>query len=445
MKATELTISYNDIISDSRRHQPDTMTIREQACRILPKKATVAIGMRRTGKSYFFHQHMNDLIKTGRDPDSILFVNFEDDRLMGMNAKNLRELIEQYFLQFPQFRVDGCVFMFDEIQVVEAWQQVVRSILDQEKAQVFLTGSSAKLLSTEIATNLRGRSIAIEIFPFSFSEFLSHKGITHKNSSHPAAEMRSRLQHELRNYLAQGGFPEVINLDNIAAREVLQGYVDTLILRDVVERHKVTALVPLRQMLLQILSNPSALLSINKLHGDMHSRGIAVSKDTLYAMAGHLEDAYLFQATSIHSTSERVRQTNPRKIYPIDTGLAMAYMRASQRDIGKLLETATFMALRRFCKHIDYYRTQDGYEVDFIIQSHDFEDILIQACAQMDTADTRERELRALQSAMKEKKQKIGFVVTLELEEKIKCPEGLILVIPAWKFFLEPQHWLSEH
>lgn len=435
--------NYADIIADSSRLLPSSYTPREIVCAAVPKKATVAIGMRRTGKSYFLYQKIAELIKQGTPASAILLVNFEDDRLSGMTGKQLRELIEEYFRTFPQCRTDGCVFVFDEIHVVNDWQRVIRTILDHEKAQVFLSGSSAKMLSTEIATSLRGRSMTVEVFPFSFSEYLSHKSVHHTSIVNVPAEARSRLQHELRNYLTQGGFPEVTNLEPNIARDVLQGYVDTVILRDVLERHSITSIVPLRQMTLQILSNPSSLLSLNKLHGDLRSRGISVSKDTIYAIAAHLEDAYLFQGIGIHSSSERVRQTNPRKVYPIDTGLSLAYIRTSQRDTGKILETATFLCLRRLCKRIDYYRTIEGYEVDFILGGNDFEDILIQTCAHMDTPEAREREVRALRSGMKEKKQKVGWIVSLEQDGKIEIPEGTINVVPAWKFFLSAKHFLE--
>ncbi len=439
MNYTLISGSYSEIVADSLRLLPNKFTPRELFFPAIPKKATVAIGMRRAGKSYLLYQKITELIRSGINPNAILLVNFEDDRLNGMDGRQLRELINEYFKMFPQYRTENCVFMFDEIHVVEGWQKVIRTVLDQEMAQVYLSGSSAKMLSTEIATSLRGRSLAVEVFPFSFSEHLLHSGIHQSDMVFSKADVRSRIQNELRKYLAQGGFPEVANLEPGIAREILQSYVDTVILRDVVERHKITSINALRQMALQILRNPSSLMSINKLHGDMRSRGIAVSKDTLYAISAHLEDAYLFQSIGINSSSERVRQTNPRKIYPIDTGLSIAYSRISDRDIGKILETATFLCLRRICKNIDYYRTEEGYEVDFILGGNNFEDLLIQSCAQMDAPETRSRELRALVSGMREKKQVSAWIVSLEHEEVFKVPEGTIFIVPAWKFFLDPK------
>jgi predicted AAA+ superfamily ATPase len=363
------------------------------------------------------YQKIAELVSSGMKPNAILFVNFEDGRLDGMDGRQLRELIEEYFKIFPQYRAEGCVFMFDEIHVVDGWQNVIRTVLDQEKAQVYLSGSSAKMLSTEIATNLRGRSLAVEVFPFSFSEFLLQKGIPHSNINTSSAEVRSQIQHQLRSYLTQGGFPEVTNLEPNFSNQILQNYVDTVILRDVVERHNITSINPLRQLTLQILRNPSNLMSINKFHGDMRARAIPISKDTLYAIFGHLEDSYLFQSISIHSSSDRVRQTNPHKVYPIDTGIALAFARSSDRDIGKILETATFLGLRRICKNIDYFYTKDGYKVDFILGGSQIEDHLVQSCSQMDAPETRDRELRALRSGMKEKGQKVAWIVSLEQEE----------------------------
>ena len=117
--------------------------------------------------------------------------------------------------------------MFDEIQVVDGWQKVIRTVLDQEKAQGYLSGSLAKMLCTEIATNFRGRSLAFEVFPFSFSEFLLQKGIPHSNINTSSAEVRSQIQHQLRSYLTQGGFPEVTNLEPYFSNQILQNFVDT--------------------------------------------------------------------------------------------------------------------------------------------------------------------------------------------------------------------------
>jgi predicted AAA+ superfamily ATPase len=300
------------------------------------------------------------------------------------------------------------------------------------------------MLSSEIATKLRGRAFPVEVFPFSFSEYLAHKHIEHTHEQNPPAEVRSRLMHELRNYLMRGGFPEVVNCDTVIAREILQGYVDTVILRDIVERHNITAIVALRHLVSQILANPAAAQSIHKIYSDFRSRGISVSKDTLYAMASHLEDAYLFQAAEIHSSSVRVRQSHPRKIYPIDCGLAVAYSKTSQQDLGKLLETATFLCLRRFCKNIDFYRTKDAHEVDFILNNKEFDSVLIQSCARMDDENTREREIRAISAAMKEVGSPHGWIVTLDQEEHIKVGAGSIHVVPAWKFFLNAKDKILE-
>ena len=228
------------------------------------------------------------------------------------------------------------------------------------------------------------------------------------------------------------------------SNQILQNYIDTLILRDVVERHNITSINPLRHLTLQILRNPSNLMSINNFHEDVRARGNPISKVTLYAIFWHLEDAYLFQNISIHSSSERVRQTNPRKVYSIDTGLALAFARSSDRDIGKILETTTFLCLCRICKNIDYFYTKDGHEVDFILGGSQFEDHLVQSCAQMDAPETRDRELRAFRSGMKEKGQKVAWIVSLEQEEVVKTPDGTIFIVPAWRFILDAKNILER-
>ena len=217
---------------------------------------------------------------------------------------------------------------------------------------------------------------------------------------------------------------------------ILQEYVDVVILRDVVERHGVGNLAPLRYLIRHLLGAPACAFSVNRFHNDLKSQGIACGKNSLHDYLAHLEDACLVQSISLDSRSVRQRQVNPRKIYPIDTGLARAFRHGAGMDRGRLLETLVFLDLRRRGMQIAYFRSAQGFEVDFLARSADGELQAIQVAETIVDANTRQRELRALESAMTERKLARGTLVTLDEEERIDTASGPIEVVPAWRWLL---------
>ena len=217
---------------------------------------------------------------------------------------------------------------------------------------------------------------------------------------------------------------------------ILQEYVDVVILRDVVERHGVGNLAPLRYLIRHLLGAPACAFSVNRFHNDLKSQGIACGKNSLHDYLAHLEDACLVQSISLDSRSVRQRQVNPRKIYPIDTGLARAFRHGAGMDRGRLLETLVFLDLRRRGMQIAYFRSAQGFEVDFLARSADGELQAIQVAETIADANTRQRELRALESAMTERKLARGTLVTLDEEERIDTAGGPVEVVPAWRWLL---------
>ncbi len=398
----------------------------------LPGKADTIIGMRRSGKTWFLFQVVSELLSKGSPKESMLYLNLEDERLLPMTASDLHWITDVYYRRYPHFREMQCCFFFDEIQNISGWERFVRRLLDTEKAHICLTGSSAKLLSREIATSLRGRSLSTEIFPFSFLEFLNHEGIDVDFRRRPGAKKRSILENRLLVYLQQGGFPEVQNISGPYRARVLQEYLDVVILRDLVERHRISNIVPLRYMIRRMLNSTASLLSINKLHNEMKSQGIPCGKNMLHEFLSYLSDAYLFFQAPMHTHSERARMVNPKKIYAIDTGLVRACSRRASPEWGHLLENFVFLALRRNHDQIEYYKTADGHEVDFLVTTIEGKRLLIQAVAEFNDPSTRKRELRAIEEAMGELKIDHGAIVTLSMEEKLQTPVGSIDVCPAW-------------
>lgn len=388
--------------------------------------------MRRSGKTWFLYQTISDLLAKGAKKESILYINFEDERMLPIKTTDLHEIPDVYYRRYPHLKDIECTFLFDEIQNVPGWEMFIRRLLDQENAHICITGSSARLLSREIATSLRGRSTPTEIFPFSFTEALEHEGIDWGSGKHPGAKKRALLENRFRAYLMEGGFPEVQGVGNDLRLRMLQDYLNVVLFRDIVERHRISNMVPLRYMIKHLLNSTACLFSVNKFYNDIKSQGIYCSKDTLHEYLGYLTDAFLLFQAPIHTHSERGRMVNPKKIYAIDTGLIQACIHRPMPDWGHHLENFVFLTLRRADLIIEYYRTKTGREVDFIITDRQGNRSLIQVTAEMKAADTRKREITALSDAMRECGIDKAIIITMDQEEKIKTKSGQINVTPAW-------------
>lgn len=364
-------------------------------------KAVAVIGMRRAGKTSFMWQQLARRHKQGTPRDGLLYFSFEDERLAGLQTSHLDLLIDDYYHLHPGWR-DGrrSTFFLDEIQLVDGWERFVRRLLDTENIELFISGSSAKLLSREVATSMRGRALEAVVTPFSFREALRHAG---QEPATPASRLtkaqHSQLDHALLQYLDVGGFPEAQGLDPRSRLELLRSYVDVVLLRDVVERHNVSQPQVLRWLVQQLLGNAAGAFSINKFHADLKSRGIAVGKETLHQMLAHLEDAFLLCSVGMATDSARRRQVNPRKVYPVDTGLMALFDRSGKPNTGHALETAVLHELQRRGATVGYVHTRSGFEVDFCATLPDGQTWLVQVCHDASDPDTLAREVRALQDA----------------------------------------------
>jgi predicted AAA+ superfamily ATPase len=363
----------------------------------------------------------------GIPQERLPYINFEDERLVGLTVNDLSILIEEYYRRFPNWRGKETVaWCFDEIQVVPGWERFVRRLLDSEKVEVYLSGSSAALLSREIATALRGRAWEVAIFPFSFEEYLRHhKKETPKRLDLISAKERSVFQGALREYLICGGFPEAQGQDIETRYRLLLDYVDVAMLRDVVERHRVSNIVSLRWLVRHLLGNPGSLFSVEKFYAALKSQGLAVARDTLHQLLAFLEDCFLVRISWVEGASERRRMVNPRKVFPVDPGLIPVFDRSGRRNLGHALETAVRVELERRGMDSSYVRTKDGFEVDFLARSPQGGEALIQVCLDLAETGAMEREVRGLLSAAKEHPRAALEVVTLFPETAGNVPENI--------------------
>lgn len=434
-------VQLDQIIQDKILASAETplpaLTRRDTALPSIKGKAIAVIGMRRAGKTTYLYQCRADLIAAGRTPSRLIYFNFEDERLGNLRANQLHLIADIHLRLFPEPANELVTLFLDEIQVVPGWEIFIRRLLDTSGYGIFLSGSSAKLLSREIATSMRGRAWEIVIHPFSFREFLRHhqKPIP-ANPSALTSRRATALDHQFARYLEVGGFPEAQELPSTERRQLLQGYIDVLLLRDVIERHEVANVTALRWLVRRLLSSPSSLFSVTKFAADMKSQGIAVGRETLYAYLSHIEDAFLLHTIPVATDSEKRRQVNPRKIYPADTALIPVFDRSGKRNTGHLLETAVFIELQRRHADIAYVKTPGGYEVDFLARYPDNSEELIQVCTSIDDPETLAREVRALQDAAAEYPLSSQLILTLESRLPFPALPATIRVLPAWQWML---------
>lgn len=433
------------LLSDFQQRPLPELVRRDLRIPEVPRKALTLIGMRRSGKTYALFDRMGRLLEQGVPRERLFYLNLEDDRLAEPTVDTLARALELFYRRNPEARASRAHLFFDEIQVVPGWERFLRRVIDTEEAQVYVTGSSAKLLSTEVASSFRGRGLAVEVLPFGLREAARSQGLDLGPAWPPASPLRSQIEALTDRYLEQGGFPEVQHLHGFDRVQVLQEYVELVLLRDVIERHAAGNLAALRHLVRALFAANAGPFSVSRLHGTLVSQGLKVGKPTLLAYLDHLCDAYLVFLVPIRSRSAKQRIVNPRKVYAVDPGLAAAMRAGGARDLGALLENFVYLELRRRLGRlaegaIAYYRTASGREVDFavdpVLPGANLE--LVQVCANLQSAETRERETRGLLEAMAETGADHATIVTLAERGRIESAAGPIRIVPAWEWTLEP-------
>ena len=397
--------------------------------------ATVVTGMRRTGKTYATYQRMRALVDSGIPLERIVHVNFDDDRLKGLKLEHLRLVGDVHAEMFPDAAKERCWYFLDELQDIKGWELYARRLLDSHKVQLCLTGSSSKMLSGEIATQMRGRSIDVEVFPLSFAEFIRFNSLAKTVPSAPySARAAGALRHAMKRYLDEGGFPDVQGDDYRIRVRTLQGYVDAVLYRDVIERHEVPSVQALRYTLEYIKSNFAHKISTRAISGTLKALGISDNREYISDYLDWLEQAYLIYRVPVRTDSLSVRRMNPDKFYLVDTGLARAVTPKSDESRGWLLENLVFLSLRRGDNKIEYFNTKKGEEIDFLVTDNvTKKQRLVQVAWEMSSPDTEARELSAIKAARSEIKVDDCTVVTWDDEREA---DG-VKVVPAWKWCLE--------
>jgi predicted AAA+ superfamily ATPase len=342
--------------------------------------AVVISGLRRVGKSTLVAQLAHRL-----GEERFYYVNFEDDRFLGFRAEEANDLYQALVELFGERKV----FIIDEVQNVNGWEHFVRRFMDQG-IKFLITGSNASLLSRELGTHLTGRYIPIELFPFSFAEFLSFKGYTIPDLARQTTVEMAQLQQVLSEYLHVGGIPEALKYPELP---LLRTLYDDILYRDIATRYRIEEVRALKELAFYLMSNPTSQVSFNKLKEQFRLGSVNTIKNYIE----YLENSWLIFTMNVYAYSVKRQQIAAKKAYSIDNGLINAIGFSFSPNTGKLMENAAYLALRRKSHEIYYYTTPAGYEVDFYLPGSDQ---LIQVAQNMDNPATREREIRALLDGM---------------------------------------------
>lgn len=402
----------------------------------VPGKASVCIGVRRSGKSTYLFQIMERLLEKGIPRENILYLNFFDDRLHDLRQGNLGLIVEAYYSLFPEKKNSSTVYcFFDEIQTVPGWEPFVDRLMRTEKCVVYLSGSSARMLSREIATQMRGRALSWELFPFSFGEFLDCRGIDYPRSL--TTKQRLLIQKSFAEYWETGGFPEVVGLDRRLRVKIHQEYYQAVLFRDLIERHDISHPKAVTDLAHRLVDNMATHYSINSLTGYLKSLGHKAPKASVSDYLEWFEDAFFLFSVRIFDASTAGANTNPKKIYCVDHALVTSVASGILVNSGHLLENLIFMGLRRVTPEIHYYRTKNGKEVDFIARLPERPRLLVQVCESIADPKTKRREIEALSDAMAEQRVQSGTIVTRNEAAKFELDHGIIDVVPAWRFLLD--------
>jgi predicted AAA+ superfamily ATPase len=401
----------------------------------LDKRRLLAIiGPRRSGKTWLCYQLMEDLLKKNVPRGNLLYVNFEDERLFPVTGQELTLLLDAYEEQadihsgFPQY------LFLDEIQNIPYWSKWVRRIHEQRRdVTIILTGSSSKLLSTEIATELRGRGESYTVFPYSFREYIASQGtLPEPGEKLLYSPEKNRIKKAFNQYFQRGGFPEARDCADLNV--LLQGYYRTMFAQDMIERFSIKNVRLFEDYLKIQVSRFAALSSISRLEKELAALGHHFSKNTINAYLGHAKDILLLFEAPIYSAKVKNQLLYPRKIYAVDHGLLNAIRFSATADQGRLLENLVYMELKRRTGEVYYHA--DKKECDFVVKTGESVSQAIQVCWSLSGKDTLGREVDGLVEAMDAFKLHQGTILTEDETDDFIHHGKKIRVRPAWHFAL---------
>ena len=407
-------------------------------------KCVTVIGPRRAGKTCFLLQRVGELRRSAPG-EEVLFIDMDDERLLGLRLEDMDAVLMTFREMYPDSLGRTTHVFLDEVQEVVGWERFVRRLIELEDVRVHITGSSSRLLSTEVATSMRGRSLTYTILPFSLGELLRARGIDH--GERMSSEGQARVLGALREYMLYGGFPQVVMEPRGEAKvALLRQLVEIMLVRDIIERHSVRNIAAIRLLLNNLLLAMGREFSVNRFHALARSRGMKVGKNALYEYMRHMEDAFMIVALRRYDPKPREIQWSIPKVYPIDPGLVAQVQGRSSEDLGRTMECLVALELiRRRTKRpwleAYYWKDPHGKEVDFVLREGPRTAGLIQVCYDLEGMGTRERELKPLAKAADELGCEDLTILTWDRTEELSADGHRVKVVPLWRRLLglEPQ------
>lgn len=423
----ELMVSFQSAL-------PNDFIIRDVELAVDTGKIVSVSGVRRCGKSAVLLLTMNKLLSNGIKKEQILFVNFDDERLR-FELSDFDLILQSYRELFPDIPFKDVYVFFDEVQMNAGWEQFVRRVYDQHTKHIFITGSNSRMLSSEIATSLRGRTLQYEILPLTFSEFCRFRNLGTEIYDTP---LRSKIIAAFPDFLIYGGFPEVVLLHHDHFERILQEYYFVMLYKDLIERYEIKNVAAIKYFIRRLLTNIAKPTSVNKIYRELKSQGVMVGKNTLYELVEYLEAIYLFLPLYRYDPSLVKQSNSDKKYYVIDNGLRKALSQSVNDDYGTLLENLVYIWLRsKSDKNTGMYYFKGKKECDFIITLGTKVEKLIQVSWDISEPSTLKREIAGLLEASDSLSCTNLTLITSDREETIEQDGRVIQVMPAWKIMLD--------
>lgn len=427
----ELRSTFQSIISLHQRELPLDLQDRKMQLPLDGGRIVTVTGIRRCGKSSLLGLTINRLLEAGVPKERILYVGFDDERFLSMTPDNFDELLQAYREMYPTASLQDVYMFFDEIQLVSGWELFVLRVYKNYCKHIFITGSTAKMLSEEIASALRGWPDEYREYPLSFEEYLSFKGIEADKYSE---EGKAMMTFAFRDYCDEGGFPEVVCAQTKSEKvKILQSYFSTMLFRDMIEHYHIGASVSVvRYFLKRVMNNLTKPTSVNNIYNDLKSQGLKVAKDSLYLWLDYACNIFLFRKVQRYTKSMVKQSSSPAKYYMADIALRNAVLLPESEDAGKALENIVYLNLERSLgeeDQISYFYEQK--ECDFVVQRGERVSELVQVCWTLNE-ENMEREVGGLLAASTVTNCKQCKIITFCQQQTIEREGIRIEVLPIW-------------
>ena len=426
--------TFQSIIALHQEEFPFMLCERETELPIQSGRMVTVTGIRRCGKSSLLGLAVNKLLQAGVPSERILYVGFDDERLMDLKAENLDEILQSYREMYPTENLKNVYMFFDEIQLVEGWELFVLRVYKNYCKNIFITGSTAKMLSEEMASALRGWPDEYREYTLNFQEYLNFKSVKANKYTENGAAV---LAHEFRTYCKEGGFPQVVLTGGQSEKmKLLQSYFNTMLFRDMMEHYHISSPPEVvRYFLKRVMNNLTKPTSVNNIYNELKSQGLKVSKDSLYLWLEYACNIFLFHRVPKYTRSLVKERTMPAKYYVADIGLCNAVLLSQSEDEGKALENIVYLMIERTLE-VDgrVYYFSENKECDFVVQRGDNISELIQVCWELNAENTK-REVDGLRAAAEATNCKKCKIITYNQTDTLSYGDITIEVVPAWRIY----------